>query len=123
MYTLDTNAIIYYLNGENLAIQTLEKIFSASFTIYISVITEMELLSFSSLSPQETQNIEQILRTLTIIPVDSKIARIAAQVRRIHRTKAIDACIAATALHTRTTLVTRNIKDFEKIKHFQLMSL
>ena len=85
--------------------------------------TEAELFSLATLSETEATLIEELLGTLSIIPVDSKIARIAAELRRDYGTKLIDASIAATALFTGSYLVTRNTKDFRGIPDLQLQEI
>ena len=123
MYTLDTNAIIYYLKGDKNAVLILESIFREDTPIFISAITELELFSFSTLSSKEIQQIEQILQTLAIIPIDSRIARIAGALRRKYHLKTADSAVAATALFTGSTLTTRNIIDFQKISNLPLLKI
>lgn len=83
--------------------------------IYVSVLTEAELFSYSNLTDVEIDHIDSLLRTVSIIPLDSRLARLAGMVRRIHKAKLADSIIASIALVTGSTLLTRNIKDFEKI--------
>lgn len=83
--------------------------------LYVSSITEAELFSFPTLTKRETSGIEEFLNTVTIIHVDSRIARIAAELRRLTNIKLLDALIAATALSTHTTLLTRNVRDFRDV--------
>jgi len=123
MYTLDTNAIIYYLKGEKKAVSLLNKIFTQNRPIYISAITELELFSFTDMSLAEIQQIEEILKTLAVIPVDSRIARIAGNLRRNYRLKTPDSAIAATALFTNTTLITRNLRDFQKVPKLKIIKV
>jgi len=58
-----------------------------------------------------------------IINIDSKIARLAGSLRSKYRIKTPDAAIAATAIFTETTLVSRNGKDFKKIKELKFKIL
>ena len=115
MYTIDTNTIIYYSKNDQDVEIFLENIFSQNMPIYISVVTEIELLGFSNLTNNDIEWFESFLKTVTIIPVESRIARIAGMLRRQYKVKTMDSVIAATALITGTTLVTRNINDFKKI--------
>ena len=115
MHTLDTNAIIYYLKDDEKAVPVLRDVFAGPAPIYISSITELELLSFSGLTSKEVTQIERLLDTLVIVPVDSRIARIAGTLRREHGLKTADSTIAATALMTNTTLLTRNTRDFKNV--------
>jgi len=50
VYTLDTNAIIYYLKDDPEAVPALRKIFSEDTPLYISTITEPELFGFPALT-------------------------------------------------------------------------
>jgi predicted nucleic acid-binding protein len=75
------------------------------------------------MSSQEVERIEEILKTIAVIPVDSRIARIAGSLRQKYHLKVPDSAIAATALFTGTTLVTRNIKDFKKIPNLKLLKI
>jgi len=120
VYTLDTNAIIYYLKDDPDAVTILSNIFTQDTPLYISAITEIELFGFSKLSDYEVEQIEAILKTVAIIPVDSRIARTAGFIRRNYHINIADSAIAATALFTGTTLLTRNIRDFRKIPNFSL---
>lgn len=106
MYTLDTNAIIYYLKDDPHAAAVLSDIFTEDFPLYISAITEIELFGFPKLSDHEVEQIEAILRTVAIIPVDSRIARTAGFIRRNYHVNIADSAIAATALFTGTILLT-----------------
>jgi len=46
VYTLDTNAIIYYLKGDAKVVETVKDVFDTNSPIYISTITEIELFGF-----------------------------------------------------------------------------
>jgi predicted nucleic acid-binding protein len=117
MYTLDTNTIIYYVEQDTHTYPLLEDILrDPSCTIYVSTVTEVELFSFPTLSAEEAQLIEEnVLQTVALMPLDSQIARIAGRIRAAYKLKLPDSVIAATALFTGTTLLTRNHRDFTKI--------
>lgn len=100
MYTLDTNAIIYYLKDDSGAVEKLNSIFTQHTPLYLSAITEVELFGFPSLNESEIMKIETILETMAIIPLDSRIARTAGEIQRLYRLKIADSVIAATALFT-----------------------
>jgi predicted nucleic acid-binding protein len=122
-YTLDTNAILYYLKDDAKAVSALREIFVHDAPIYISAITEVELFALSGLSSEEETLIEQVLATVSIISVDSHIARLAAFVRREYGLKVPDSVIAATAMFTASALVTRNTRDFRKITGLSLLKI
>ena len=123
MYTLDTNAIIYYLKDDPHAAAVLSDIFTEDSPLYISAITEIELFGFPKLSDNEVEQIEAILRTVAIIPVDSRIARTAGFIRRNYHVNIADSAIAATALFTGTILLTRNIRDFCRIPNLSVQQI
>lgn len=123
MYTLDTNAIIYYLKDDLDVMIALHPIFINNDLIYLSAISELELFSFSHITVKEVRQIENILTTLKVISVDSEIARLAGSLRREFRLKTADSAIAATALKTKSILITRNISDFKKVKKLKLLDL
>src|SRR3989338_154189 len=103
MYTLDTNVIIYYLRDDAGTAATIREILSGGSPLYVSAITEVELFSFPLLGAREITQIEGLLRTVAVIPVDSQIARLAGALRRAYGLKTADSVIAATALFAGTT--------------------
>lgn len=123
MYTLDTNAIIYYLKGDRSAISTLEDIIQKDVPIFVSTITETELFGFSAIRNEEIQGIEGFLTIVAIVPLDSRIARIAGFLRREYGMKIPDSVIGATALMTGTALVTRNVKDFKRVPNLSILKI
>ncbi len=124
MYTLDTNAIIYFLKGEEAAVNMMRPILSQDVPVYVSTITELELFSYSSLTEEDEEKIEFALSMVRIEPLTSNIARIAGDLRRLYsRLATLDSAIAATALFTRSTLITRNTRDFRRIDELSVMPI
>jgi len=119
MYTLDTNAIIYHLQGENILLEVMKD----DEAFFISSITELELLSFADLSVRDRKAINGLLKTCNIVRVDSQIARMAAFIRSKNKIKTPESIIAATAIFTDTVLLTRNIKDFKNIALLQIQKI
>lgn len=120
MVTLDTNPIIYYLKKEVEVVSVLSPLLCAYPPPFVASVTELELFSAASLTPADVAEIEFLLTMVAVIPLDSQIARIAARIRREHKLKVPDSVIAATALFTHSTLVTRNTRDFKKISGLAL---
>lgn len=123
MYTLDTNAILYYLKDDPDTVSSLRNIFAQNVPLYVSAITELELFAFSNLSAAEEALIEELLATVAVISVDSHIARLAAFIRRQYRLKVPDSAIAATAMFTGSTLLTRNTRDFLRVSRLPLLKV
>jgi predicted nucleic acid-binding protein len=84
---------------------------------YVSAITDLELFSSPALTDED---ISQLLTSVVIIPVDS---RFSGYLRRGYRLKTADSAIASTALLTHTTLVTRNVADFQSMPALWLMPI
>ncbi len=123
MYTLDTNILIYLLKDESSVVKFLRENILKGSRFFISSITEIELLSYPKISPDEREKVEDILKTLSIISVDSQLAWLASFFKRKYKTSLPDAIIAATAYLTNSTLLTRNIKHFQKIKEISIKSI
>jgi predicted nucleic acid-binding protein len=123
VYTLDTNAIIYYLDEDPTVIPLLEPILGQDMAIFVSVVTELELLSHPGLTEEDMAEIQQLLTSVVIFPLESRLAQLAGALRRQYHLKTPDSVVAATALLTRTTLVTRNIRDFQGIDGLSLLPI
>ncbi len=123
MYTLDTNAIIYYLDEDPTVVPLLEPILGQDMAIFVSVVTELELLSHPGLTEEDMAEIQQLLTSVVIFPLESRLAQLAGALRRQYHLKTPDSVVAATALLTRTTLVTRNIRDFQGIDGLSLLPI
>ena len=90
-YLLDTNAIIYLISGR-LALPLPEGQYS------VSIITEIELLSFSGLSAEEEQKIRELLFLLDRVQLTEAVRDETIKLRRKNRLKLPDAIIAASAM-------------------------
>ena len=123
MYTLDTNAIIYYLDEDPTVVPLLEPILGQDMAIFVSVVTELELLSHPGLTEEDMAVIQQLLTSVVIFPLESRLAQLAGALRRQYHLKTPDSVVAATALLTHTTLVTRNIRDFQGIDGLSLLPI
>jgi predicted nucleic acid-binding protein len=123
VYTLDTNAIIYYLDEDPTVVPLLEPILGQDIAIFVSVVTELELLSHPGLTEEDMAAIQQLLTSVVIFPLESRLAQLAGALRRQYHLKTPDSVVAATALLTHTTLVTRNIRDFQGIDGLALLPI
>ncbi len=122
--TIDSNIIILYLGGDAVVQDAIINWRRGGRPLFLSTVVETEVLSFRGWSGDERRATEQFLEeNFTSIPFDRSIARIAAAVRRDTAIKFPDAAIAATALFTRTPLVTRNFRDFRNIAELSLYPL
>jgi predicted nucleic acid-binding protein len=118
MYLVDSNIIIYHLNGENIATNFL---LDNSQNIIISFISTIEILSFAYSDEAKIQ-VEQLLNTFRRIDIDDSIIRTTIKLRLEKKIKLPDCIIAATAIEHNLSLVTRNIKDFEYIETLPIIN-
>ena len=109
VYLIDTNIIIYYLEGEQAAISFLR---THRGRLAISSITWMETLSYPFTADEE-QVVRTFLQEFRLIEISSPVMELSVEIRRKKKMKLPDAIIAASAVHHDLILVTRNIKDFK----------
>ncbi len=100
---LDTNVVLYFLAGR--LREPLPQV-----NIYISVITEIELLSYPLLSVESESEINDFLADVTIVDLSKHIKQTAISLRSQHRLKLPNAIIVATASYLNAELLTNDIK-------------
>jgi len=85
-----------------------------------SAITETELIAGKSCNESDVKiMVLNMLNSITKIEVNNKIALKAGDLSRVYGTDLPDSIIAATAIVMKAELLTKNIKDFEKIKELR----
>jgi hypothetical protein len=100
---LDTNIVLYFFGG-----RLLNPLPSGQY--FISVITEIELLSYPSLHLKEETQIIDFLNKITIIGIDSNIKNFTITFRKQYKLKLPDAIIAATAKSINAILFTNDVR-------------
>ena len=121
---VDSNIVIAYLADDTEVIKLLTEWRQSGRPLFLSTVVEAEVLSFSGWSTAERYHAEAFLEeNFTSIPFDRTVARLAAELRAKTKIKFPDAAIAATAIATRTPLMTRNIKDFKRIPDLQVVTI
>jgi predicted nucleic acid-binding protein len=115
-YIVDTNVLIDYL-GDLLPNNTANKIEIAlqNNELFISVVNKIEVLSFNELTEDESIKIRLFLSLFNQIKITDGVVEQTINIRKKFKVKLPDAIIAATALEYDLILLTRNIKDFNKI--------
>ncbi|HRR87668.1 MAG TPA: type II toxin-antitoxin system VapC family toxin [Phycisphaerae bacterium] len=103
MTVLDTNILIYLLEGR------LQDELPGS-GLCLSVITEIELLSYSRLTEDQKARIQDMVTRLTVIGLTPQVKEAAIQLRRVNRLTIPDAIVAATALSLGAELLTNDDK-------------
>jgi predicted nucleic acid-binding protein len=112
---LDTNIILYLLNGD----ETLAEFLNGK-QLYISVITELELLAYKGITEQEEKVILDFISQCKIINITSVVKEETIRIRKAYNTKLPDSIIIATALYLDLPLITADI-DFKQVDELILI--
>lgn len=126
MYILDTNTLIYFFKGMgNISNMLLQKA-PNDIGIPTVVLYELEVGIAKSTSPKKrTAQLGALTSIVNILPLNEAEARCAASIRATLEKQGTpigpyDVLIAGTALSNKGTLITHNLKEFERIKGLQL---
>ncbi|MEM3126834.1 MAG: type II toxin-antitoxin system VapC family toxin [Candidatus Woesearchaeota archaeon] len=118
MMLIDSDIFIDFFRGVNEAVLLINKYAD---DIIFSSITEAELLAGKTCNdPEERERLFHVLAQFEKIPVDNPLVQTAGDMRRKYGLALPDAIIAASAVITDSTLITRNIKNFEIIKELKV---
>lgn len=112
---LDTNIVLYLLGGDETIAETLN-----GKNIYVSFITELELLGYPDQSDSEKRLIQELLDDVAIISLNENIKKEVIEIRTKYRVKLPDAIIAATAIYLNMPLFSAD-KGFLKIEDLNLL--
>ena len=105
-YLLDTNFLISYLRAEAWDKDYLVNLGNEE--LFVSVITEMEILSYRRIASDEEARAHDLLDKLTIVDFNDQVKRLGISLRRAFNLKLPDAIIAATAVFLGAHLVTND---------------
>lgn len=122
MYTVDTNILIYHTNGERRVVDFFLTETKKGSQFLLPTIVVVELFSYPAITPAARRILESLLPYFRIVPLDQEISFAAAELKANTGIKLADSIIVATALNTHSTLVTRNVRDFNKIPNLRLLA-
>ena len=112
---IDTNIAIYLLDGD----RSLAEILHGK-KIYISFITQLELLSFKNLSSKDISKIKLMLNNFVITDINNHIKELVIELRRKYIIKLPDCIVASTAVYHDIPIITSD-KDFKKVDEVNLI--
>jgi tRNA(fMet)-specific endonuclease VapC len=121
MFVLDTNTLIYFFRGEGRVADRLLATSPADIAVPTVVLYELETGIARSNSPAKRRaQLEQLLRVVSLLPFGAEEVRAAATIRAALEQQGtpigpMDTLIAATALAARGVLITRNIREFQRV--------
>ena len=117
---LDTNAIVALLNGSS----SLNGVVGKADWIGISVISRLEFLAYSKLSPEDEELFLDFCERIKIIGLaedNFQLLDTTTRYRREYRLKLPDAIVAATAVTNDATLVTSD-NDFKNVPELSIIN-
>lgn len=112
---IDTNIALYLLAGD----ETLSFILQNK-RIYISFITQLELLGFKKLSTKEEKIIQEFLGQCLIIDINNDIKEKTIALRKEYQVKLPDSIIMATSLNLNIPIITADLA-FQKVSELDLL--
>jgi hypothetical protein len=112
---LDTNIILYLLNGD----ETLAELLNMK-QLYISVITEIELLGFNGINTEDEKIIKEFISQCKVININEKIKDETIRLRKKYHIKIPDCLIIATALYLDLPLISSD-SGFKKVEELFLI--
>lgn len=121
MYILDSNTLIYYFKNQGNVAQNLEAVSPENIVISTIVLFELQVGLAKSMSPtKRSQQLQQLLRRVTLVPFDRDAALAAGTIRAQLEQQGtpigpMDILIAGTAVALQGTIVTRNGREFSRI--------
>ncbi len=126
MYLIDSDRTIDWLKGSRDAVAFLGALQGP---LYLSLISLGEIYEgiYASTQPDGDEAVFlAFLRQVELLqvsrPIMQRFAEVRSDLRRAGlRIGDMDLLIAATALHHNLTLVTRNVRDFEKVRGLRLL--
>ena len=113
-FLLDTNIILYILSGDKIIANYLR-----NKILYTSIICEIELFSYKSISLNEEKEIQKFLSKFRIISIDQSVKELSIQLRKKYSLKIPDTIIAATSISLGIPLVTAD-KGFKQISELTI---
>ena len=112
---LDTNIILYLLEGN----QELADLLNGM-ELYLSVISEIELLGYQNISEEEKLKVKLFLDECQIIPLQNEIKDNCIELKQKHKIKTPDAIVASTANYLNMPLLTAD-KGFENLSDMKVL--
>ncbi len=112
---IDTNIVIYLLNKDDTIADLLR-----NKTIYVSFITELELLGQKNLSAKEEKTIDSFLQDCQIVELDNKIKQQYRLLKKKYNLKLADSIIVSTSIAMDLPLLSAD-KQLKTIKELDLL--
>lgn len=127
-YLVDTDWVVHHMNGVEEIRSKLKEM--QPYGLGLSVVSLAELYEgvYYSRDPQRSQQqLEAFLTSVTVLEVNEEICKVFGKHRGILRQRGLiigdfDLLIAATCLHQGLTLLTDNLRHFQRIEGLEIIS-
>jgi len=127
-YLVDTDWVVHHMNGVEEIRSKLKEM--QPYGLGLSVVSLAELYEgvYYSRDPQRSQQqLEAFLTSVAVLGVDEEICKVFGKHRGILRQRGLiigdfDLLIAATCLHRGLTLLTNNLRHFQRIEGLEIIS-
>jgi predicted nucleic acid-binding protein len=123
MYVLDTKAIIYHFKGEQKVEAFILDKFAGREVLVVPTIVVTEFLSYFEADETDVRRLKELLNYVEVSSLTLAIAELAGKLRKQFKMSLGDSVIAATAFSLGASLVTRNVKDFKKVKGLNIVAI
>ncbi len=127
MYVLDTNTLIYYFKGQGQVAQSMAAVPPQDIAISTIVLFELQVgIAKSNAPTKRTQQLQQLLSRVNLVPFDQDAALAAAMIRAQLEQQGtpigpIDVLIAGVAVSLQATIVTHNVGEFSRISGLSIV--
>ena len=112
---LDTNIVLYLLNGDKTLIPLLE-----NKQLFVSFITEIELLSYKGIKAKDQTILKEFLSECLIVDINQLIKENTVEIRKKYSLKLPDCIILATSLYLNIPIISAD-KEFSKAENADLV--
>jgi predicted nucleic acid-binding protein len=112
---IDTNIVLYLLGGDSTLVSLLD-----DKKLYLSFISELELLSYKGISQDELSVIKRFVKECIVVDITPDIKELCIDLRKRNQLKLPDAIIAATASFLNIPFVSAD-KIFTKVKGIDII--
>ena len=127
-YLVDTDWVVHHMNGVEEIRSKLKEM--QPYGLGMSVVSLAELYEgvYYSRDPQRSQQqLEAFLTSITVLELDEEICKVFGKQRGSLRQRGLiigdfDLLIAATCLHRGLTLLTNNLRHFQRIEGLEIVS-
>ena len=112
---VDTNIVLYLLSGD----KTLSELLDGK-QLYISFITQLELLGYKGISERERVFVEEFLSQCIIVDINNRIKSEVIRIKQNYNVKLPDSIIMSSAIYLDLPLITADA-DFKKVEELNLL--